>query len=156
MLLLHSIKERSTPKYTNKPYIHSNHCHSWKQTYTLLILFQGQETMSCCPFHGYAGLSAFPCALKKTKGKTSLWVVVLLEAQGGFTACSVPVEPDEGTATYISHNTNKYDRNDNIFRSIVICVKTSPCEMDSLLSPFTGLAGTTAEIDFNSGDWRVV
>lgn len=67
MLLLHSIKELSNPKYTNKPYTHNNHWHSWKQTDTLLALFQGQETMSCCLFHGHAGLSAFPCALKKKR-----------------------------------------------------------------------------------------
>lgn len=61
-----------------------------------------------------------------------------------------------GTATCISHTTNKFDRIDSSFRSIMIRSRTSPCEMDSLLSPFTGLAGPTAETDSNSGYLLVV
>lgn len=99
------------------------------------------------------------CSKKKIKGggeTKSLHAVIFLEVPGGFTVCLVPMEPDGGTATCISHTTNKFNRIDSSFRSIMIRSRTSPCEMDSLLSPFTGLAGPTAETDSNSGYLLVV
>lgn len=91
-------------------------------------------------------------------------VVIFLEAQEDFKVFSLLMEPDDDIATDIAYNSNKFNRDADIIRSVVICVRTSPCEMDILLSPLfirkwvlrdipevTGLAGTPAEIDSDPG-----
>lgn len=40
------------------------------------------------------------------------------------------MEPDDDIATDIAYNNNKYNRDGDIIRSVMICVRTSPCEMD--------------------------
>lgn len=59
--------------------------------------------------------------------------MIFLEAQEDFKVFSLLMEPGGGTATDIPHNINKYSRDGDISRSVMICVRTSPCEMDILL-----------------------
>lgn len=61
-------------------------------------------------------------------------VVIFLEAQEDFTVFSLLMEPDD-IATDMAYNSNKDNRDADIIRSVVICVRTSPREMDILLSP---------------------